>query len=185
REAEVEVFAEAAGLNLRPEIAVGGGDDAHVHRDLARVADRANAVRLERAEELGLALERQLRQLVDEERSAVGLAEEATAIGGRSRERALLVPEELALEEVARDARGVERVEGADRPRAGEVEAPRDDLLAGAGLAVDRDGRGRRPDLRDEAAHLFHRLAHPDDGRREVRFATAATARFGDGLGEQ
>ena len=32
REAEVEVLAELAGFGLGDEVAVGGGDDAHVHR---------------------------------------------------------------------------------------------------------------------------------------------------------
>ena len=55
---------------------------------------------LERAEELRLERERHLRHLVEEERPAVGDLEEPLLLLVRAGEAALLVPEELALEQV-------------------------------------------------------------------------------------
>ena len=74
---EVEVLAEATRADLGPQVPVGGGDDPNIDRDLALLADRPDGLALERAQELGLALEGQLGELVDEERALVGLAKQA------------------------------------------------------------------------------------------------------------
>ena len=104
-----EVLAEAPGLHLGGEIAVRRGDDADV--DLHVLAGRRGAGSIsscEHAEELHLEVQRQLADLVEEERAAVGLLEEAAAVGRRVGERALLVAEELALEEVLGDGAAVD-----------------------------------------------------------------------------
>jgi hypothetical protein len=54
------------------------------------------------------------------------------------------VPEQLAFNEVARHRRAVERDERAAAHFALIVHEPRDDLLAGAGLAGDQHGEFRR-----------------------------------------
>ena len=69
-----EVLAEAARLHLGGEVAVGRGDEAHVD-DLGPPADLLHLARLQRAQHLGLDRERQLADLVDEERALVGLLE--------------------------------------------------------------------------------------------------------------
>ncbi len=78
-------------------------------------------------------------------------------------ERAALVAEELALENVRRDRAAVDRQEALVAPRAREVQRVGDQLLAGAALADDEDGRlGRR-----DQAHLleedFHLRRAADD----------------------
>ena len=77
REAVVEVLAEAAGARLGGEIAVRAGDDAHVDLLDAARADRLDLALLERAQQLGLHAERELADLVEDQRAAVGLGEEA------------------------------------------------------------------------------------------------------------
>jgi hypothetical protein len=57
-EAEVEVLAEALGFDGRLEVAIGGGDDADVDRDLRRASERANQALLKHAKELRLKAER-------------------------------------------------------------------------------------------------------------------------------
>ena len=71
-----EILAEAPGLHLGGEIAVRRGDEAHVDV-LGAPADRLHLARLERAQDLRLDRERQLADLVDEERALVGLLEVA------------------------------------------------------------------------------------------------------------
>ena len=66
-------------------------------------------------------------------------------------ERALLVPEELALDEVRRDRGRVEAHERLGAPRAAGVDGARDQLLARARLSEDQDARIRRGDLVDLA----------------------------------
>src|SRR5438445_615160 len=50
-QAEVEILAQAALLDGRLEVAVGGGDDAHVDRDLVVRPDRPHRALLEHAQE--------------------------------------------------------------------------------------------------------------------------------------
>ena len=82
------------------EVAVGRGDDADVDLDRASVPPtRSNSALLEHAQELGLQAERQLADLVEEQRAAVGHLEAAGLLLGRAGERALLVAEQLALDQ--------------------------------------------------------------------------------------
>ena len=53
------------------QIAVGGGDDAHVDLERTRPADAFEPLVLERAQDLGLQRQRQLADLVEEQRAAV------------------------------------------------------------------------------------------------------------------
>ena len=71
-----EVFAEAPGLHVGGEVAVGRGDEAHVDR-LGAPAHLLHLARLQRAQDLRLDRQRQLADLVDEERPLVGLLEVA------------------------------------------------------------------------------------------------------------
>ena len=66
---EVQVFAELAALDLGLEVALGGGDDARFGCDRLVAADAPEFARLEHAQELRLHVERQLADLVEEERA--------------------------------------------------------------------------------------------------------------------
>src|SRR5207245_2603034 len=77
-EAEVEVLAEAAPLDLLLEVAIGGADHAHVDADLALAAQPAQPLLLHDAQELGLQLDGDLSHLVEEQRAAVGELPAAT-----------------------------------------------------------------------------------------------------------
>ena len=81
------------------EVAVGRGDEADVERHLAVAADRPHRPLLQRAQQLRLQRERQLADLVEEERAAVRLHEEARARAARVGEGAARVAEQLALEQ--------------------------------------------------------------------------------------
>ena len=83
-------------------------DDAHVDGDRLGAADAAHLARLERAQELRLQLERQLADLVEEERAAVGALEGAGDAGDGAGEGAALVAEELALDQRRRHGAAVD-----------------------------------------------------------------------------
>src|SRR4029079_19256554 len=110
-QAEVEVLAEAALANGAVEALIGRRDDARVRLDHLGAADAAELTLLEHAQELHLELDRHVADLVQEEGAAGGGLEAAGAALGRAGERAALVAEELALEQVARDGGAVERDE--------------------------------------------------------------------------
>src|SRR5207245_1178503 len=94
-------------------------EDADVDALLRRPTDGAHFALLEHAEQLHLHGQRELADLVEEHRPALGLAEDAEVLRGRAGERRLLVAEELTLEERLRDradARAASRRAG-DRSR--------------------------------------------------------------------
>src|SRR6185503_18901082 len=136
----VEILAEAAPGDLLLQVAVGRGDDAHVDVLRRRGADRADLPLLERAEELRLERRRRLRDLVEEERAPVRDLEEALLLVDRAGERALLVAEELALEQALGERRAVLRDEELVAAPGAVVHGRGDELLARAGLALDEDG---------------------------------------------
>ena len=70
-EPERQVAAEPAGLDLAREIAVRRGDDPQVGRARGRLADPHALAGLEHAQQLGLDRQRQLADLVEEQRAAV------------------------------------------------------------------------------------------------------------------
>ena len=111
---------------------------------------------LEDAQELRLLLERDVGDLVEEERAAVGELEAADAIGFGVGEGAADVSEELALEDAFGESAGVDGYERPVGARRRRVEPAGDDFLAGAVLAGDEDvGVGGR-DLFEEAADGLH-----------------------------
>ena len=81
------------------QVAVGRGDDAHVDLQRRRAADALEALLLERAQDLGLQRQRQVADLVEEQRAAMRQLELARLARDRAGERALLVAEELGLEQ--------------------------------------------------------------------------------------
>ena len=163
----VEVLAERARLGLGEQVAVGRRDDAHVDLlDPAR-ADGLDLAFLEDAEQLGLDRERQLADLVEDQRAAVGLREEALAGRGRAGERALHVPEQLRVGELGGQGGAVEADERLERARRLRVQELGDELLAGAGLAAHEHGDVAAGDAAGGLEQAAHRLARADDAATE------------------
>jgi hypothetical protein len=137
-EPPVEVLAEAAVGDSLLEVAVGGGDEADVEAARLGGAEAAHLAFLEGAEQLGLERGGQLGDLVEEERAAVCGLEQAGLVAVGAGECALLVAEQLGLEQVLGQGRAVDGDEAAGA--AGQhVQCAGDELLAGAALAGDED----------------------------------------------
>ena len=75
RDAEVQVASERAGVHLADEVATRRGDDAHVDGPVRVRADRLDALLRERTQQLRLDVDRELSELVEEDRPAVRLDE--------------------------------------------------------------------------------------------------------------
>src|SRR6185295_7119753 len=116
-----QIEAEAAGLDLLRQPAVGRRDDADVDPPRRGLADAPELAFLEHAQQLGLRPRRQLADFVEEQRSAVGFLEDAAAIGDGAGERSAGVAEELRLDEILRQRRAVERAERPAPARAAAV----------------------------------------------------------------
>ena len=152
-----QVLAQLALAHGLGRIDVGGGDDADVHGLLALAAERPERPFLQDAQQLGLRRRRHLRDLVEEQRAAVGQLERALPPRDRAGERALLVAEQLRLEQRVGNRRAVERHERLRRARAELVDGLRDQFLAGARLAADQhrgaaSARPARPAGRSSAS---------------------------------
>src|SRR5262249_22974911 len=148
-----EVFAKTARGHVRAEVTVRGGDDADVDRARGVIADALVLAFLQDAEKLRLKIEREVTDLVEEDRSVRGELEASGPIARGARERAAYMPEELALEHLAGDGAAVHLDERAVRASAAPVDLARDELLAGARFAEDEHagvGRSDEIDLRED-----------------------------------
>ena len=151
-----EILTEQAGRDGRPEVRVRCRDDAHVDV-LDRVAsDRFHLAGLERPEQLHLRARRQIADLVQEERAAVGRLEETCACGECRREGTAGVPEELALDQLLRDRCAVDRDERLACASRSLMDLARHELLTRAALAEHEDRRVRLRDAGDDAIDLPH-----------------------------
>src|SRR5881409_3350867 len=154
-QAVVEVFAEALLLDQPSEVAVRRGDQADVDLDRPGAADTLELLLLEDPEELRLELERDLADLVEEERAAMGHLEASDLLGDGPGERAALVAKELALQETRRDGGAIDLDEGSLTAAASVVDSAGDQFLPGAGLAEDEHGRV----VRCDGLHLPERIS--------------------------
>src|SRR5262249_58510024 len=98
----------------RGQIAVGGGNQAHVYFDRARSPQPFELALLQHTQQLDLNGRRDVADLVQEERAFVGQLELARLGHGGSGKRALLEAEELALKKIVGDGGAVDLDE---RPR--------------------------------------------------------------------
>ena len=115
-----------------------GRDQAHVGPDRLVAADALERLLLQQPQHLGLQGQRHVADLVEEQGAAVALLELADAAAVGAGEGALLVAEQLALQQVLRDGGAVERQERRLGAGAVLVDGARDQLLAGAALAGDQ-----------------------------------------------
>ena len=76
----VEVLPEGAARDAVGEVAVGGGQDAHVDPPALVLADAPDLPLLQRAQELDLHARRDLADLVQQQRPAVGRLEQARPV---------------------------------------------------------------------------------------------------------
>jgi hypothetical protein len=139
-EAEIQVLAERASPDFGAEVAVGGCQDADVDAHGRAAADTVDLAFLEDAQKFRLQPDVHLADLVEQQGAAVRGLELAHATGQRAAERALLVPEQLAFQEVLGDRGAVHGDERPLRAAGAAVDVTREHFLAGARLASDQHG---------------------------------------------
>ena len=166
RQAEIEILAELPRRDLRAQVAVGRGDDAHVHLQQRGAADALEALFFERAEDLRLQVQRQIADFVEEQGAAVRQLEFSGLARAGAGERAFLVAEQLGFEQVLRNRRAVDRDKRTVGSRTEHVQRAGEQLLAGAALAFEQHRRvgARRALQRDR--HLLQPRVFADDLRR-------------------
>src|SRR6185437_3347096 len=108
RQTVVEVLSQVVVGESLLEIAIGGGQNADVDLDFLLATEAADRSRFDGAQQLDLDVGWHLRHFVEEDRTAVRHLESAGLLVDRPRKRALLVTEELVLENVLGERRAVE-----------------------------------------------------------------------------
>ena len=163
-QAVVQVLAEELLLHQLLEVAAGGGEEAHVGMQFLVAADAREGAFLQEPQELDLGLHGQVADLVEEERAAVGGLRASDAAADRARERALLMAEELAFDEVFRERGAVQGDERLVLARGKFHDGTGEKLFAGAAGAADEDGGVGRGDLAElfvDELHLAAVADHP------------------------
>ena len=147
----------------------------HTSAGSARVPpSRRTGALLERGEELGLKGRGEQADLVEKEQAAMGELKEAGLGLARVGEGPLLVAEQLGLEQALRDGGAVDVDERLGRARPRSVQRPREQALAGAGLAEDEQRRrahrhrGGANELLNLPPQGDHGGAVPDQVRESV-----------------
>ena len=158
----VQVLAEPAVLHRLLEIDVGRRHQAEVGLDRLQAADALDLAFLNRPQQLGLQVEAQVADLVEEQRASGRELELAELLLVRAGERAALVAEQRALDQFVRDGG---EIDGDERRLAAArlaVHQPREQLLAGAALAEDQDRRRQPGDLLHQIDDVADLLARAD-----------------------
>ena len=155
-EAKIELGAK--GL-----LSVRRCDDANVGFPSARVAEPLVLARVEQPQQVGLRSLRQLADLVEEKRRAVGLTDETRALQHPRVRIAFHVSEELRIDEGIGERGSVATDEGTAAALRTIVNGARDQLLTGAARADDQHVSRQRRDEPDLVADLPRRGRFADE----------------------
>ena len=155
-QAVVEVFTELMRPHGRLEVAIGGGDEPHVGADGLLAAHARELAVLEHVQQLGLKPQRHLADLVEQERALVRRLELSGFLPVGSGERALLVTEQLRLEQLAGKGGAVHLQELAMGARRRLVDRPGHHFLADSALASQQHCRVGGGHLGDEVSNRLH-----------------------------
>ena len=113
----VQIFAQKFVLNSVFRNLVGGRNDANLYRQIDLSAQPADLAFFENAQQFGLRADRHVADLIQKHRSVVSLLEAADVTFERSREGALLVPEQLAFNQRFGQRGAVDGNKRPSRPR--------------------------------------------------------------------
>ena len=179
-EPEEQVLAEAAGRDLlRAGRRWWRRGCARPTRRVREEPTRSNSPVSSTRSSLACRLEGHVRDLVEEERAAVGQLEAADAVGLGVGEGALHVAEQLALEDALGQPARVHADERPRRARRGGVQRARDHALARAVLAGDQHVGVGGPTRAIMLQHRLHRRRLGDQRRpapppRSARFSASS-----------
>ena len=134
----VEIAPKLALVDHRLERPIASRDDAHVAASGLVDAQRLDLAFLQKTQQAHLKCWRDFGDLVEENRTAIGSAEQAEPVADRAGKGATLVAEQLRLQQVVGKRTAVLHHEAAARSGAEEVDRAREQLLAGAGFALNQ-----------------------------------------------
>ena len=131
----VQVFAKFVFVDQFLQIAIAGGDHAHIDANRLRIADALELALLQHAQQLHLQLRRGGIDFVQKNRAGVRRFESARAIGDRAGERAAHVAEQFAFQQTFAQRAAIHAHKRARAARAKLMHRLGDQFLARAGFA--------------------------------------------------
>src|SRR5437879_3555985 len=155
-EAIEQILPEPPRGHLRLEIAVGRRYDARVHGDRAIAAQSADLSLLDHPQQLRLRGERQLTDLVQEQRAPCSRLERTLAEHVRAGEGAALVPEQLVFDQALRKRAAVQGDERTVGSGAEAMQLPGYELLSRSAFADDQHRARNLGDARDGVLEALH-----------------------------
>ncbi len=154
------------------------GDDAHINALRLVAAHTFESAFLQDAQQLDLHRQRHVADFVKEQCTAVGQLEAAGTAGDRAGKRALLVSEQLALEQFSRNGTAVDRYKRRITALGVIVQVTCNHFLAGPGLAKDQYAGIGVGDLLHHLPDVLNRAAGTYQTAEQVRL-TMTTALTG------
>ena len=159
----VQVLAELAFVDELLEIALGPGDDAHVHRNRPGSADALHLPVLQRTQQLHLHREGHVVDIIEKQRATLCQLEPARLVLDGTGECAAFVAEELRLDQAFGKERAAHGNKWLVAARTLMVQEIGDDFLAGAAFPGDDDAAVAAAHDLDEIEDRAHPRALPDD----------------------
>ena len=166
-EAVIEILTELAFRDALLEVGIGRGEHSNVHTLRTSFPHRHDLGLFEKTQQLGLYVERKIADFIQEQRAPGRGSDEARLIGDCTRKRSAPVAEQLAVGQITAGRRAVVRKKHGGAPMRPDVNALRDEFLAGAALTGDEHGEvvALQPlNVLDEADH---RRAHGDESGQQ------------------
>src|SRR5208282_3052251 len=127
-------------FNRVHQIAIGGSDQAHVHVDRLCSSQAFELLVLQNAQQLGLQLQRNISNLVQQQSAFVGQFQPAQFLAYGSGKRSLLVAEQFAFQKSGGNGGAIHLDEVAVTAAAHTVNHAGDEFFASAGFAGNEDG---------------------------------------------
>ncbi len=125
------------------QVAIGRGDDAHIHGGRRRRAHAIEGLFLQHAEQFALVIQPEITDFVQKDRAVIGQFEIAAPVGSGAGETAFRMAEEFAFKQLRRDGRHVDGNEGFAGSGAEPVDRAGEEFLAGARFSEQQHGQGR------------------------------------------
>ena len=136
----VKIVAELAVLDHLFQVAVGGGDQTHVHALSVCAAQPFEFPLLQSAQKLGLDFRRNVADLVEKEAATVRQFQTAGFLGDGAGKRAFFMTKQLTLEQAGGNGRAIQLHEGAVLAAAALVDGAGNQLLARTRLSQQKHG---------------------------------------------
>jgi hypothetical protein len=155
-ESVVQVLAECAGLQSAAQIAIGRGNDPSVRADIFHAPDPLELLFLQNPQQLGLEGQREIANLIQENRPPVRQLKLPFLLRNRAGERAFLVAKQFAFQQLWGERHTIHGHKGVLGARTPLMDGARYDFLTRTAFAQQQDGGVRRGYAMHQAQHGLH-----------------------------